>query len=133
MDSDTLHQLLISENAQIIAIVFSHLEPSQAAEVLSCLPEPLQVEVLTRLSDLDALSTVVLNEIEQSLEKRLTAQILQNSKRSAGAKAVGDLLDFVPHDAQASIIKGLKGQNTALAEQLLTGCPKIKPQKNRPV
>lgn len=129
VDSDTLHQLLISENAQIIAIVFSHLEPSQAAEVLSCLPEPLQVEVLTRLSDLDELSTVVLNEIEQSLEKRLTAQILQTSKRSAGAKAVGDLLDFVPHDAQASIIKGLKGQNTALAEQLLTGCPKIKPQK----
>ncbi len=129
VDSDTLHQLLVTENAQIIAIVFSHLEPSQAAAVLSCLPEPLQVEILTRLSDLDTLSPDVLNEIEQSLEKRLTAQILKNSKRSAGVKAVGDLLDFVSPDAQTSIIKGLKGQNNALADQLLTGCPKIKPKK----
>ncbi len=129
VDSETLHQLLVSENAQIIAIVFSHLEPSQAAEVLSCLPDPLQVEVLTRLSDLDELNSDVLNEIEQSLEKRLTAQILKNSKRSAGVKAVGDLLDFVSPDAQTSIIKGLKGQNNALADQLLTGCPKIKPKK----
>ena len=129
VNPNDLYQLLKNESAQIIAIVFSHLESEQAAEVLSSLPTPLQIEVLSRLSDLEDLSEEVLQEIEQSLEKRITDQLLRNSKRNAGIRVISDLLDLINHDAQASILQGLKGQDTKLAEQLLAERPKLRRQK----
>ncbi len=129
VNPNDLYQLLKNESAQIIAIVFSHLESEQAAEVLSSLPTPLQIEVLSRLSDLEDLSEEVLQEIEQSLEKRIADQLLRNSKRNAGIRVISDLLDLTNHDVQASILQGLKGQDTKLAEQLLAERPKLRRQK----
>jgi len=129
VNPNDLYQLLKNESAQIIAIVFSHLDSEQAAEVLSSLPTPLQIEVLSRLSDLDDLSEEVLQEIEQSFEKRIADQLLRNSKRNAGIRVISDLLDLINHDAQASILQGLEGQDTKLAEQLLAERPKLRRQK----
>ena len=115
---DDLAALLIHENAQIIAIVFSHLEADHAAFVLKQLPSSLQVDVIRRLSDLDDLSDEVVREIERSLEARLTAQLHRREKRNAGVRAVSNILGAVDDDSRQTILSSLKHRHRDLAEQL---------------
>lgn len=117
---DDLYELLKNETSQIIAIVFSHFETEQSAAVFSRLPDEMQLDVLSRLSDLDDLSEQVIREIEQSLSKRLEALIHRNEKRTAGIRAVGDLLECVNPDTQSSILQGLEKQDADLAERVRT-------------
>ena len=52
------------EHPQTIALIMAHLKPEQAAEVLSGLAAPKQVDVIKRLSHMEDTSPEVIREVE---------------------------------------------------------------------
>jgi flagellar motor switch protein FliG len=118
LDARDLAPMLAGENAQVVAIVFSHLDPAQAADVLKRLPVGLRVEVVRRLSNLDELSDDVVQEIEDGLETWLADQLKRTKRRNAGIRAVSSILEVASGDVRRDIFDQLRREDAALTLEL---------------
>src|SRR5208337_4501270 len=72
---DVDHRLLAGfikgEHPQTIAIIISHLGHEKAGQVLACLPEQLQFELVTRIANLESVSPELIQEVDEVLQKEL--------------------------------------------------------------
>ncbi|MFP6611187.1 MAG: FliG C-terminal domain-containing protein [Pirellulales bacterium] len=118
LDARDLAQMLADETAQVVAIVFSHLDPVQAADVLKRLPEVMRVEVVRKLSNLDQLSDDVVREIEEGLESWLADQLKRTQRRNAGIRAVSSILEASSGDVKRDIFEQLRRKDAQLTLEL---------------
>lgn len=95
MDPRAVAELVRNEHPQIIAIVLSHLDGDQAADVLKCLPERTRSDVLVRIATLDGIPPNALNELNDIMERQFSGS--QNIKSSSigGVKVVANILNFM--------------------------------------
>ncbi|MEC7500173.1 MAG: hypothetical protein VX970_00480 [Planctomycetota bacterium] len=112
---EELFQVLINEEAQVIAIVFSHLPSEQSADLLRRLPDDMQVQVLKHFGDLSLMNNASTEKMGKTIAKRLASIIKQNAKRKAGMQAVGDLLNFVDIEKRTKLLEALQLQDEDLA------------------
>src|SRR5262245_31914737 len=86
MDARRVADLVRIEHPQIVAIVLSYLESEHAAEVLSCLPENMRADLVTRIATLDGIQPTALAELDEMMEKQFAA-----SGNTAKSSAFGGL------------------------------------------
>jgi flagellar motor switch protein FliG len=118
IEASDLAQMLAGESAQVVAVVFSHLDSRQAADVLKELPPALRLEVVRRLSNLDQMTDEVVKEIEDGLQSRLADQIHRTRRRNAGIRAVSNILDAASGDLKNDILGQLRREDVALSRKL---------------
>lgn len=118
IEASDLAQMLSGESAQVVAVVFSHLDSRQAADVLKELPPALRIEVVRRLSNLDQMTDEVMKEIEDGLQSRLADQIHRTRRRNAGIRAVSGILDAASSDLKDDILGQLRREDVALSRKL---------------
>jgi flagellar motor switch protein FliG len=117
-EGEKLARLLSNERPQTIALVLSHLSARQAGEVLAQLTPGLQTEVVRRLVNLEETDPMVLREVEQALEMRLSRQVQMQRRRVAGWAAVEGILRTADRDVGAKIVGNLAAQDRHFAERL---------------
>jgi type III secretory pathway lipoprotein EscJ len=111
-----LARFLEQESSQVIAVVFSRLDPAVAAEVLKCLPAALQVDVVRRLESLDEISEEVTREIEGSLQSWFADQLLRSQRRNAGKTAVKQILQIAGNKTRRQIAQRMHSAGAAPAD-----------------
>ena len=129
-DPADLFETIKDESPQIIATVFSNLEPVRAASVLNRLSHKTQLEVLRHLGDLNAPDEDLTREIGKTLADRLQSVESQNENRKAGLQAVRELLQHVDQTQCDAILDDLQGQDSAFAEQLHVPADETDHQQN---
>src|SRR6187397_2820939 len=72
-DPQQLSKFILGEHPQTIALILAHLQPANAAQLATLLPEELRVEVLTRMASLEDISPDVVSRISSVIELRLKA------------------------------------------------------------
>src|SRR5690606_5178425 len=107
-----------NEHPQTIALIIAHLHPDQAGAILSALPPERQVEVARRLATLDRTSPEVLEEIEQSLERRLASFVRQEYTAVGGIEVAVEVLNRVDRQTERTILDALEEQDPELAEEI---------------
>ena len=112
---EELFEVLVNEESQVIAIVFSHLPSEQSADLLRRLPDAMQVQVLKHFGDLSLMNNASTKKMGKTIAKRLASIIKQKAKRRAGMQAVGDLLNFVDSEQRAKLLEELQLQDEDLA------------------
>ncbi len=110
--------MLTRENPQVVAIVFSHLQPDQAAAVLQLLPTSLRIAVVRRLSNLGEMSDEVIHEIEDGLEQWLADQLRRTQRRNAGVRAVSNILEATDAETKSFLLEQLRREDVGLTRQL---------------
>jgi flagellar motor switch protein FliG len=118
-EDEKLVRLLAGERPQTIALVLSHLSARQAAGVLARLQPNLQTEVVRRLVDLEETDPIVLQEVEQALESRLSRQVPMQRRRVAGLEAIGGILEASESDVRLQILDNLSARDQTLVERLI--------------
>ncbi len=108
--------MLQREHPQTIAIVLAHLEPTQAAEVLSKFPEQLKIEVSERIANLDQISPTILSELEDVLQSQLRSYT--QSRRIGGVKTVAEILNQLDRTSEELILKNIEEKDPILAEEI---------------
>ena len=73
IDPKLLAGFIKGEHPQTIAIIISHLGHQKASQVLGCLPEQLQFEIVTRIANLETVPPDLIQEVDEVLEKELTS------------------------------------------------------------
>jgi len=117
-DPAQLLNFIQHEHPQTIALILAYLNPEQAGQILSSLPAELQVEVAKRLATLDRTSPEVLEEVEATLERRLSAFVTQDFTVAGGIDVVVDILNRVDRATEKTIMDALEEEDPELAEEI---------------
>ena len=70
-DPEQILNFIQNEHPQTIALVLSYLEPEQAGQILSELPQEMQADIARRIALMDRTSPEIINEVEQILRTKI--------------------------------------------------------------
>jgi len=107
-----------NEHPQTIALVLAYLKPEQASLILSALPPERQVDVAKRLATLDRTTPEVLEDIESTLEQRLSAYEVHDYTVAGGIDAAVEILNHVDRGTEKTIMEALEEDDPELAEEI---------------
>lgn len=107
-----------NEHPQTIALILSYLEPTQAGQILSELPQEVQADIARRIATMDSTSPEIINEVEQILERKLSTTVTQDYTQTGGVEAVVDVLNGVDRSTERTILDALEIQDPELAEEI---------------
>lgn len=117
-DPGQILNFIQNEHPQTIALILSYLDASQAGQILSELPQDMQADVAKRIAVMDSTSPEIINEVEQILERKLSATVTQDYTQTGGIEAVVEVLNGVDRATERTILESLEIQDPELAEEI---------------
>jgi flagellar motor switch protein FliG len=117
-EKENLVTFLQEEHPQTIALVLSHVPAGMACEILSALATERQIEVVSRIANMDQTSPDVIKEVERGLEKRLAGLVSERFERVGGVAAVAEILNMAGRATEKAILEGLEEDNPQLVEEI---------------
>lgn len=117
-DAGQILNFIQSEHPQTIALILSYLDSAQAGQILSELPQDVQADIARRIAMMDSTSPEIINEVEQILERKLSATVTQDYTQTGGIEAVVDVLNGVDRATERTILDALEIQDPELAEEI---------------
>lgn len=117
-DPNQLASILRREHPQTVALILANLEPEVGAAILAGLPADSRAEVVVRMATIDKTSPDVIKQVEQVLEKQMSAGLASGVSYGEGAKTVAEVLNRVDPATQKGILEGLDEQSPTLADQI---------------
>ena len=107
VDPKLLAGFIKGEHPQTIAIIISHLGHQKASQVMGYLPEQLQFELVTRIANLEMVPPDLIQEVDEVLEKELTA-IGTRGQEIGGVEVVAEILNHCDHRTGDGILRSSK-------------------------
>jgi flagellar motor switch protein FliG len=118
VDPQQLAKFIHNEHPQTIALVLSHLNPSQAAGLLVSLPAGLHADVALRMANLDQISPEIVNKIAGVIGQKLQA-IGEFSRESyGGIRAVAEMFNRLDSGTSKEILDVIDKQNPNMVETI---------------
>lgn len=117
-DAHQLLNIIINEHPQTIALILCYLQADKAAQILSGLPEELQTDVAKRIATMSNTSPIVIEEVEEILEKKLSNVVRADMATIGGIQTLVDVLNNVDRGTEKSIIEELDREQPELAEKI---------------
>jgi len=117
-DAENLTTFIQDEHPQTIALILSHLATAKASEILASLPAAKQVEVVTRIANMDNTNPEVIKEVEEGLELRLSGLVSQTYQKVGGVEAVAEMLNLADRSTEKTIMEALEAQDPDLVEEI---------------
>jgi flagellar motor switch protein FliG len=118
MDSNSIADLVANEHPQIIATIMVHLDPDQAATVLSLLTERTRNDVLLRIATLDSVQPIALHELNDVLTKLLSGNAVGKKSIKGGVRTAAEILNFLG-TTQESVLESVRGHDAELAQKIM--------------
>ncbi len=118
MDARSVADAIRNEHPQIQAVVLSHLEPDQAANILSQFPEKERLDVVLRLATLESVQPDALKELNVVLEKQFTGKTTKPSTNIAGTKLAADIMNSLDKTLEAELMEAIKGADEDLGVRI---------------
>ncbi|MFD1850384.1 flagellar motor switch protein FliG [Oceanobacillus bengalensis] len=117
-DPQQLLNYIQNEHPQTISLVLSYLDPEQAGQILSALPQEMQADVAKRIATMDSTSPEIISQVEQVLEKNLSMSLTEDYTQTGGIQAVVEVLNGVDRSTERTIIDALEIQDPELADEI---------------
>jgi flagellar motor switch protein FliG len=117
-EKENLVTFLQEEHPQTIALVLSHVPSAMATDILQGLSTERQIEVVSRIANMDQTSPDVIKEVERGLEKRLAGLVSERFERVGGVQAVAEILNMAGRATEKAILEGLEEGAPQLVEQI---------------
>ncbi len=117
-DPQQLAKFIHNEHPQTIALVLSHLNPSQAAALLFSLPAELRSDVALRMASLDQISPEVIMKIAGIIGQKLKALGEVSRESYGGVKAVSEMMNRLDSGTSKEILESIEEVDGHLVEQI---------------
>ena len=117
-DASQLLNFIQNEHPQTISLILSYLNPQQAGQILSALPQTKQCEVAQRIATMDRTSPEIIKEVEAVLERKLSSMVTQDYTSAGGIQSIVDILNSVDRGTEKFIIETLEIKDIELAEEI---------------
>jgi len=114
-DPQQLSKFILAEHPQTIALILAHLNTSNAAQLVSLLPDALRADVLMRMASLDEISPDVIGRISQVIEQRLKTLGGPTREQHGGVRAVAELCNRLERSVSQPVLEAIEGASPDLA------------------
>jgi len=118
VDSQNLLTFIIDEHPQTIAVILSHVPPSQAADIISGLPAERQLSVVRRIATMGQTSPEMIQEVERGLENRMASVMSQRFEKAGRVEDVAEILNVTDRSTERSILENLAQEDPELVEEI---------------
>jgi len=118
VDPPQLARLIQDEHPQTIALILSHLDPSQAATLLCSLPSDTRKHVSIRMADLDQISPEVIRGIASVIGKKLRNLGELSREACGGVRAVANMFNRLDANTCAELLDTIEQHDPALLENI---------------
>ena len=113
-----LAKFIHSEHPQTIALVLSHLNPSQAAALLASLPPGMRSDVALRMASLDQISPEIVSKIANIIGEKLQALGEFSRQSYGGVRAVAEMFNRLDSVTSKEILEVIEERNAPLVETI---------------
>jgi len=117
VDPKTLVNFLVTEHPQTIALIICLLEPMQAAEVLSALPDNIKPDVAMRIASTERIPEHAIEELKEVLKGQLDMGKNKGMKLG-GTKTIAEILNQCDRSTEQSVLGKIDEQNNVLADSI---------------
>ncbi len=113
-----LSQILRNEHPQTLALIMGHLNPDQAANLLTSLPAGVRAEVLMRLARLESVPEDMLMEVDKVVTSQLIAMGGKEGKKVGGVQSVAEILNAVDRATEEEVLSEIEEDSAQMAEDI---------------
>jgi flagellar motor switch protein FliG len=117
-DPQQLAKFIHNEHPQTIALILSHLNPSQAAGLLISLPPELRADVALRMANLDQISPDIISKIAAIIGQKLKALGELSRESYGGVRAVSEMFNRLDSATSKEILETIEQNNPTLVETI---------------
>src|SRR5690625_1811247 len=117
-DATQILNFIQSEHPQTIALVLSYLDPEQAGQILSGLPQEMQADVAKRMATMESTSPEIISQVEQVLERNISSSLTEDYTQTGGIQAVVEVLNGVDRSTEKTILDALEVQDPELSDEI---------------
>lgn len=117
-DPQQLASFILNEHPQTVALVLSHLGATQAAAMLSSLPETLRLDVATRMANLDQISPEIIGKIATVIDQKLKSLGEFSRESYGGVKAVAEMINRMDTVVSRDLLHGMEETDPKLHEAI---------------
>jgi flagellar motor switch protein FliG len=117
-DPSQLAKFIHNEHPQTIALVLSHLNPSQAAALLVSLPAELRADVALRMANLDQISPEIMSKIAGIIGHKLKAIGELSREAYGGVRAVAEMFNRLDSASSKEILDTIENADPTLVETI---------------
>ncbi|MGL6225070.1 MAG: flagellar motor switch protein FliG [Thermoguttaceae bacterium] len=118
VDSENLLTFIIDEHPQTIALIVSHLRPSQGSDIINGLPPERQLAVIRRIATMQQTSPEIIKEVEKGLENRMSSLMSQKLENAGGVGCVAEILNVIDRQTGRDIMDNLGQDDPELVEEI---------------
>jgi flagellar motor switch protein FliG len=113
-----LANFIHGEHPQTIAMILSHLNPSQSAALLEALPEEMRPNLAKRMANLEQISPEIIGKIAQTIGDRLKS-IGDISRQSyGGVRAVAEMFNHMDAGLRKNILNAIGNTDPELVANI---------------
>jgi flagellar motor switch protein FliG len=117
-EAENLLTFIQDEHPQTIALILAHLPTAKASEILVGLPAAKQIEVVTRIANMEQTSPEVIKEVERALEQRLSGIVTERFQKVGGVESIAEMLNLADRSTEKGILESLESEDPDLVEQI---------------
>jgi flagellar motor switch protein FliG len=117
-DPGQLAKFIHNEHPQTIALVLSHLNPSQAAALLISLPAELRADVALRMANLDQISPEIMAKIAGIIGNKLKSIGELSREAYGGVRAVAEMFNRLDSASSKEILDNIENADPAVVETI---------------
>nr|WP_264357614.1 flagellar motor switch protein FliG [Halothermothrix orenii] len=117
-DPSQLLNFIQNEHPQTIALIMAYLQPEQASQVLSSLPQEVQADVSRRIALMDRTAPDIIKDVESILERKLSSVVTNEYATAGGIDTIVNILNSVDRGTEKNILEKLDETNPELAEEI---------------
>ena len=117
VNESVLAAYLKNEYPQTVAVVLSKIKPEHASRVLSVLPEPFAMEVVTRMLRMESVKKEVLDDVERTLRNEFMSNLSRTNRRDSHEQ-MADIFNFLDSTTESRFLAALEERNKDSAEKI---------------
>lgn len=117
-DPQQLAKFIHSEHPQTVALILSHLNPSQAAALLISLPADIRADVAVRMANLDQISPEIISKIATVIGQKLKALGEFSRESYGGVRAVAEMFNRLDSVTSKEILDQIEREDQNLLETI---------------
>lgn len=118
MESRAVADVIRHEHPQIQAIVIAYLEADQAAEVLLNFDEKVRLDIIMRVSALQAIQPKALQELNDILERQFSGASSSQTTQMGGVKVTANIVNFLDSGTSAELLDQIKEVDEDLGNEI---------------
>jgi len=118
MDPKSVAHVVKNEHPQIVATILAHLNPDQAAEVMSGLAAERHGEIAKRIALLEEVPESALEELDDIVDQQTREAMNLRSAKVGGLRSAADIINLMGSEAEAAILEYINEGDTELGQKI---------------